>query len=223
MHTSSIPPPGKLVVMDLKPNFLNTCNDSYLTSPEWVLNDFALTSSNMPGSPPTLQKGMRTAALRRVAGGHVLCGVAGLDLFNRLRIAWRVLDVIGFVNDINDDEACGRRNIGSNEFASDHPDKIKTTQPQIIGPWTDAIWGPWAIGWEARSQISNFCPDKMLQFLSGLHLGSQNFQKNVRIVDIAIFAAQFCPDRQIGPSRARKRSVPLFWTSPASEKHNSSL
>jgi len=37
----------------------------------------------------------------------------------------------------------------------------------------------------------------MLQFLSGLHLGSQIFQKNVRIVDLAIFAAQFCPDRQI--------------------------
>ena len=63
----------------------------------------------MPGSPPTLQKGIRTAALRRVVGG----GVAGLGRFNRSRIALRVLGVIGFVNDINDDEAtrCGRKDI----------------------------------------------------------------------------------------------------------------
>jgi hypothetical protein len=63
----------------------------------------------MPGSPPTLHKGIRTAALRSVVGG----GVAGSGLFNISRIALRVLGVIGFVNDINDDEAtrCGRRDI----------------------------------------------------------------------------------------------------------------
>ena len=63
----------------------------------------------MPGSPPTLQKGIRTAALRRVVGG----GVAGSGCFNRSRSALRVLGVMGFVNDINDDEATryGRRDI----------------------------------------------------------------------------------------------------------------
>ena len=63
----------------------------------------------MPGSPPTLQKGIRTAALRKVVGG----GVAGSCRFNRSRSALRVLGVIGFVNDMSDDEAtrCGRRDI----------------------------------------------------------------------------------------------------------------
>ena len=51
----------------------------------------------MPGSPPTLQKGMRTAALRKVVGG----GTAGSGRFNKSRRVLRVLGVIGFVNDIN--------------------------------------------------------------------------------------------------------------------------
>ena len=37
-----------------------------------------------------------------------------------------------------------------------------------------------------------FSPDKVLQFLSGFHLGSP--QKIVQIVDVAIFSAQFYPD-----------------------------
>jgi hypothetical protein len=63
----------------------------------------------MPGSPPTLQKGIRTAALRRAVGA----GVGGSGRFNRSRSALRVLGVIGFVNDINDDDASrgGRRDI----------------------------------------------------------------------------------------------------------------
>ena len=60
----------------------------------------------MPGSPPTLQKGIRTAALRRVVGG----GVARSGRFNKPRSVLRVLRVIGFVNDINDGR-CGRRDI----------------------------------------------------------------------------------------------------------------
>ena len=62
----------------------------------------------MPDSPPILQKGIRTAALCRVEGGRVASG-----RFNRSRSVLRVLGVIGFVNDINDDEAtrCGRRDI----------------------------------------------------------------------------------------------------------------
>jgi hypothetical protein len=64
----------------------------------------------MPGSPSTLQKGIRIAALCRVVGGG---GVAGSVRFNRSRSDLRVLGVIGFVNDINDDETTrrGRRDI----------------------------------------------------------------------------------------------------------------
>jgi hypothetical protein len=63
----------------------------------------------MPGFPPTLQKGISTAALRRADGG----GVGGSGRFNRSRSALRVLGVIGFVNDINDDASRrgGRRDI----------------------------------------------------------------------------------------------------------------
>ena len=65
----------------------------------------------MPGSPPTLQKGIRTAALRRAVGA--LAGVGGSGRFNRSRSVLRVLGVIGFVNEINDDDANrdGRRDI----------------------------------------------------------------------------------------------------------------
>jgi hypothetical protein len=65
----------------------------------------------MPGSPPTLQNGMSTAALRTVVGG----GVAASGRFNRFRRALRVLGVIGFVNDIND----GRSDIDA-EIDADH-------------------------------------------------------------------------------------------------------
>ena len=54
----------------------------------------------MPGSPPTLQNGIRTAALRRVVDG----GVGGSGCFNKFRRVLRVLGVIGVVNDISDDD-----------------------------------------------------------------------------------------------------------------------
>ena len=73
----------------------------------------------MPGCPPTLQKGIRTAALRRVVVGG---GVAGSGRFNRSRSVLRVLGVMGFVNDINDDEAtrCGRRDIVGHSESEQH-------------------------------------------------------------------------------------------------------
>ena len=66
----------------------------------------------MPGSPPTLQNGISTAALPTVVGG----GVAGSGRFNRFRRALRVLCVIGFVND----NLYGRRDIDA-ELDADHP------------------------------------------------------------------------------------------------------
>ena len=109
-HRLSAHPENYKRVAVMNPSLLfNVHIGSHLISPEWVLNDFDLTSSNIPGSPPTLQKGIRTAALRRVVG----VGVAGSCRFNRSRSVLSVLGVIGFVNEINDDEAtrCGRRDI----------------------------------------------------------------------------------------------------------------
>ena len=56
-----------------------------------------------------MQKGIRTAALRRAVGA----GAGGSGRFNRSRSVLRVLGVIGFVNEINDDDANrdGRRDI----------------------------------------------------------------------------------------------------------------
>jgi len=62
----------------------------------------------MPGSPPTLQKGIRTAALHRAVGGG---GAGGSGRVNSSRSALRGVGVIGFVNDSNvdDDDDASRR------------------------------------------------------------------------------------------------------------------
>lgn len=47
---------------------------SHLISPEWLLSDFPRTSSRIPGTPLTLQNGIKTAAFLgtgfRVSGVH---------------------------------------------------------------------------------------------------------------------------------------------------------
>ena len=89
---------------------------THLISPEWDRSVFARTSRRMPGSPPTLQNGIRTAAFRRFdAPGwlRALFETSGMGWSTVLSVL-RVVGVKGFVREMRaawEREAAVRKDI----------------------------------------------------------------------------------------------------------------
>ena len=79
------------------------------------------------------------------------------------------------------------------------------------------------MGEEARSEISYFCPDRVLNSCPDCTWPLKILQKFVRMADASHFSAKNCRDWQIWPPGAQKTVCSTFFALPALRKCNCSL